>query len=94
MTKTGARLSLQDEGNKGYDVELLRRGIKPDAPGIPLFCNSSYLNELRDDLLAALMTLTTLHPFIESGFVRSARISMSYWSGGPARSTAVKRSIP
>jgi hypothetical protein len=37
MTKTGARLSLQDEGNKGYDVELLRCGIKPDAPGIPLF---------------------------------------------------------
>jgi len=29
--------SLQNEGTKGYDVELIRRGIKPDAPGIPLF---------------------------------------------------------
>lgn len=29
--------SLQDEGTKGYDVELLRLGLRPNSPGIPLF---------------------------------------------------------
>jgi hypothetical protein len=29
--------SLQDEGTKGYDVELRMRGLKPNSPGIPLF---------------------------------------------------------
>lgn len=29
--------SLQDEGTKGYDVELLRRGLQPGSPCVPLF---------------------------------------------------------
>jgi hypothetical protein len=29
--------SLQDEGTKGYDVELRMQGLKPNSPGIPLF---------------------------------------------------------
>jgi len=28
---------LQDEGTKGYDVEILRLGLQPNSPGIPLF---------------------------------------------------------
>lgn len=29
--------SLQDEGTKGYDVELRMQGLKPNSPGLPLF---------------------------------------------------------